>query len=333
MKNNLMTFEELCYQHFINSNGDIKKMEAYAKDLRMSISNFLLSVNNYIINNVNEPEYVKILDKLFECNDKEHVIRYLDSVNMNYKYLDNNLEAYFKYYRPFYYYLHPERIDALREKLTIYDNYQYRKLDPSRVDNSISEDENAINMVREFVTSKYSSRRFCFNNKLTMEIFRKNVKKVSKLDNDLYNLYLENIDEKYKIMINTITDDVKKIFKLIKTNPNFSIVDFCLATNYDVSELIGVVDNVLPLEDAKLFRKTLRQFKENDVLNGERLTRLFKTDFTFDICGESVTVTDEDKYAAITYLYNNSIPVCNASFLDCLGRIYNKRNSNVIKQR
>ena len=333
MKNDTLMIEKLCYEHFINSKSNLENMKIYAKILGISLENFLTYSYYYIEKNVNKPDYVKLLDTLSILKNNDEVIKFFETVNVNHIYLKNNLLSYFENYRPHIYYLHKNKVIYLRDKIIEYENYLYRKLDPVRVTRKI-DDDYAINMVNSFVNSKYSLNRFCFNNKISIINFKSLVQKTKYIEPRLYNQYLETIFLKENQKRELIKEDVLELKSKIKeNNNNFSLIDFCLSTDFDVLELVRESDKLLSIEDAKLFRRVLKPFREIDILTDERLTRLFRTKFTLNINDELVNITDEDKYTIINYLHVNDIPVCNESFKDGCIKLYNYRKENLKRSK
>ena len=130
-----------------------------------------------------------------------------------------------------------------------------------------------------------------------------------------------------------IKDDVLNILNFIKQNNNsIGLIDFCLLTNYDISEITKAAEIILDKEDYLLLKLSIINYKKIDVLKDERLTRLFKTNFTFNIDGNLVEVSNEaDIYTIINYLYQNNIPNCIETFKEGFIKLHKSRQENVVK--
>lgn len=327
-KEELEKIEKICYEKFIDSNGNIALMSKNAEKLNMSLGKFLVCSYKYIENNINKPEYVKILDSIYLLNTDEEIIHYIKSLPFNYKYIKDNLLSYFIYYRPHIYYLNQNKVLDLRTKLKIYENYIYREVDPLRT--SLKKDGYEINLIKEFINSNYSLTRFCFNKGITTLDFKTNVAKVKKLDKDLYNNYVENLNIKNDIKEKQIKQDIINILNIIKeNNGNISLIELCLLTNYDILELIKEADKMLNIDDIKLFRLNVRSKRQINTFNNDVINKLFETKFTFNINGQLMEINDEDKYAILSYMYQNNIPICNESFRECSIKLCSSKQENI----
>ena len=318
--------ENKCYQNYLNCNNNYEAIQKYCLFNNISIENFFAYVFKYIKKNIKEPEYVKVLDTLSACKSNEDTINYLKSINADYKYLNSNFLPYFYYYRPHLYYLDSENVNNLRQKLINYENYLYRELNPLRV-KAKDRYEYMKELVINFINSDFSLARFCYNKGLSLSKFKLDVNVIKNNNKNLYDEYLKNITLKESIKEQVIKNDIYNILNIIKNNNFISIIEFCMTTKYDISEITKEANNILEIEDKKLIGKYLGCHKTINVLRNERLNILFRTNFIFNIDNQLVELTDEDKYAIISYLNTNNIPICNDTFKECFIKLYNKKKS------
>ena len=323
---------KLCYQDFIRCNNNVKMIEASAILNNLTVEEFLNNVYLYIKENIEEPEFVKILDKLGNCNTNEEIINYLDSIQIDFKYLNNNVLPYFLNYRPHLIYLDNSHVNDLKSKLKVYEVYLYRKLNPLR-STSKDLDEDFINNINEFINSKYSLSRFCYNKGLSITQITRSISKIKNNYPDIYEKFLEYIELNDNIKEQTIEFDVKNILNYIKENNGISIIDLCGLTNFGILELTKASEKVLDKDDNLLFRQTIKHYNQIDYLKDERLTRLFKTDFVYNINDNLIKITEEDKYTIINYLYELDIPICNETIHEGFKKLLNTREENVINKR
>ena len=324
--------EKICYQNFVECYNNLNTMKLYANNLNISIDNFLTYTYYYIEHNITKPDYVKLIDILSLLKDEDEVIKFFEATKADYKYLNNNLLSYYVYYRPHIYYLDNSKCIKTREKIKKYETYLYRKLDPIRTDKKIDTNY-VINVIKSFINSRYSIKRFCFNNGIRTTLLNKFLNTVKKIDFNLYNEFIKSVEVKEQIKVNKINNDVINILEKIKVDPkNFSLIDLSMMTDYDVLELIEEADKNLEFEDLKLFRKVLKPLRDIDIINNDRINQLFNTNFTFNIDNQLVEITNNDKFNVIGYLKSNNIPVCNETFIDGCIRLKNNNLYNKNKK-
>lgn len=314
--------EELCYKCYSISRNNKENMEAYAESMSITIQKFLKYTFQYIEKNINKPDYVYQIDKILSYKDSDKIIDYLKKEKINHNYLKNNLLTFFLEYRPNVYYLHPEEYDEIKNILIKYDNHLYRELDPLKT--SVKIDDNyASNIIKSFINSPYSVNRFCFNNKIYSAVFKSFLQKCKKNNPELYNEYLVNVELKNKIQKGTILNDLEIIINEIKEKQeNFTLIDFCLLTNFEALEIVKAADNVLNFEDNKLLRSKLKSIRIIDHLTNERLNKLINTDYTLNINNELINIKDEDKMYVVNFLQEHNIPICNDTFIDGCKKLY-----------
>jgi len=323
--------ESTCYNYYLKCNNDIDKIKICAELLKLSVEEFLKSAFFYIEKNIKKPEYVKLLDTFSLLQTDEEVIKFFDNFKVDFNYLNNNLISYYLNYRPHIFFLQNQELYRVREMLRKYDNYLYRKMDPVRT-NTFDSENYASNTIKAFINSHYSKKRFCFNNSIGCLAFKDYISVIKKNDKELYDEYLTNLKIKDYEKKETIVYDILNILDKLKQDfDNFTLIDFCIMTNYHPTELIEEADKILELEDRKLFRLKLGAFDAKDSLRDERLTRLFKTDYNFNVDNEIINISEEEKYAVISYLNQYNIPICNETFRDGCIKLIKKRKENIIK--
>lgn len=330
-KEDRIYLENLCYRHFKESNDNLSEMKKRASFLGINIKYFLIFCTGYVERNINKPEYVKLLDTLSLVKTDKEVVTFFERTKADYKYLQDNLLSYFIYYRPHKYYeTDKSKYFQLRDKIKTYENYIYRRLDPIRAKKKI-DFEYARNMVNMFINSRYSLVRFCFNNNILVSTFKSYVQKIKLEDEVLYNDYLQTLANKEYIKEQTITNDVMSLIDKIKENPDdFSYIDFCQITNYDPLELVPVADNILNIEDMRLFRVKVRVLRNVKVLTSNQERRLVEMNYTLNVDGNLIEADEETKCKVLADLHDKDIPVCVESFHDGLVRYYrNKKNKNI----
>ena len=311
---NSSSYETLCYEKYIEAKNNRNKIRKTILELDISEFLFFYLVRSYINKNIKTPDHVLLLDKLLEIKDNEEdIIKFFNDNNITPKFLKGNLMDYLVNYRPDLYYTKKNIFDNLDKKITCYQNYLYRKSNPSKAKNKI-DNNYAIGVINDFINSNYSMHRFCFNKNITTTIFRSYIQTIKYADKELYSKFLENYETKEKNKALFINEDVYNILNEIKNNPDFSIIDFCLLTYYDPLEIIKASDNILDFEDNKLMRIILKPFKNYTPFPLISLDKLININYTFEIDNELCTPTKDDKENIISFLTKYNIPISNKSF-------------------
>ena len=97
---NLDYFKKICYDLYIKSNGNLNIIQEELKNLKISEAVFIGCTKYYIDKNIVKPEYVTIFEHLLKLKTNDEINNYLSSINYSLKYLQNNLIAYYFYFRP-----------------------------------------------------------------------------------------------------------------------------------------------------------------------------------------------------------------------------------------
>ena len=300
-------------------------LELESSKYKTNTSVILRILNHYINNELVKPDFALIFEKIKEL---ESPYEYLYFNNITPAYLKEHLEEYLIYFKPEYKLcLNNKILNYYKEIIKKYIIYYKKQLDRTQ--------ENEYkNIIKEFIKSKYSLERFCIIKGLTLNDFspKRNGKfiKVMKNDKDLYTKFLCNIEDKEKLKTLNIQTDVINILNAIKELGNdFTIINLFLMTPYAPTELTKVADNLLGIEDLKLFRKYMsicyREFAIHGIfMNNERINLLIKTPYTITIDGNLIETTEE-RHDAIEFLQVNEIPVNSYIFDIALKRYYRNK--------
>ena len=330
---------KVCFEEFVKANNNLSIINQKAELLGFSLNGFLKIVQNYINIHIPKTECEKILNDLYNCSNNKQIITYLNSNNnINIDSLINNILPFFKNIKPYTFYLFPNKVIEFTEILL---NYKKTTNEPVKTYPN-SNIEKQKNIVMDFINSKYSLKRFCFNNNISLRNFRNYVMELKKekvLDDNgdyLYITYINNLEFKENMKKVFLKQDVYKILEQIKLKQiNFSLIDFCLLTNYDISEVVEEADKVLEdVNDCRLIRTILKSNLDEfcskfgrklNYFGEQKIFNLFKIKFSRQIDDKIIELQDEDKYAIISYLQSNNIPICGETFQECCNIIYKKK--------
>lgn len=324
-KSNVSNYQDDIYYKLYRMNErNASLLKEYSVYLDVKLEDFFEHVVNYINNNFPIPDYVNILNKLSTITESEQVIKYLDSISFDYKILRNNLMDYFINFRPDIYYANEILKNRLKNNLQFYETHKAKSFIPSHCENENLND-NMNNIIIEYINSNYSISRFCYNKNLSKTLFKQYVAKIKTKNTELYNKFVEATNLKEQIKNEIIENDVYTILNIIKENSGISIIDFLLITNYDVFELVEVADRILSIEDKKLFRMNVKGIRYINRLSERGLGNLLNSTYTFNINGELIELSENDKIEIIKFLKENNIPVCNDTWTDaCIKYLNNE---------
>ena len=312
------------YTLYIDANCDFEKIKLYANLSEIPVKKFLEVVSNYIKNNISRPEYARIFDKLLQLKTKESIISFLDETGYSLNYLETNILSYFIFYRPDIYFLKGKLKKELRDKLNIYYIYLKEK-DKTKIPIIEKSSLNYIKYILNlFLTTNYTVERFCYNKDLSITLFKKYLTMIKQSDPGLYeqiNLKMQlNAEFKQK----TIILEVYKILAILeKEEANFTILDFLEETSCSMNEFLKVADEILDPLQSKKIRIIIGKFKDQKShLKNNSIHLFLKEKFVFNIDGNLIEITDEDKQNVITYLQSKDIPICLATFKSACMRLY-----------
>lgn len=316
--------EELCYNLYLKNERNFKIFNECCLYLNIPLDVFFKNVVDYINQNKVIPEFVKILNKLTDITEKEQVVEYLKNIPLDYKILRTNLMSYFINYRPDIYYSNEILKKTICDNLTFFETYIAKSNKPCNCELK-DINEVAKEIITDYVNSNYSINRFCYNKNITSTNFKKYVQIVKKNYPELYEIYIESTNKKDMIKNSTIQNDVYNILEKIKENPEFSIIDYLLITNYDVFEIIAIADNILSFDDIKLIRRTIRPIRYVNRLCEKQVTNIINSNFVFNINDELIALTKDDIIVILEFLKEKNIPLSNESFNDACIKYLNKK--------
>ncbi len=333
---NLYSFGELIYKDYLQMlkthDNPLVWFELTAAKYRTNTNIILKVLNNYIKNELEKPDFVLIFDKLTEIDNPNE---YLFFNNITPSFLKEHLEEYLTYYKVEYKLRYSNKIlNTYKEIIKKYITYFKKQIE-------IKENNQYEETILEFINSKYTLERFCINKGLNLNDFNINKNgifiKVMKNNQELYRKFLFSIERKKKEMELNIQSDIKKILKAINDlGSDFSLIDLFFLTNYGIRELTNTADNILEINDLKLFRKYMnvcyRDFAiYGNFMNTQRIKLLKATPYTFTLNNELIETTIEDREKIINYLKQNEIPINSKIFAIALSRYYNRKRERRFK--
>lgn len=307
--------DDIYYRLYTMNDRNISVLKEYCVYFDISLKNFLEHIVNYINSNFPIPDYVNIINKLSTITDDNLAIKYLDSITFDYKILKNNLMDYFINFRPDIYYANEIQKNRIYNNLKLYETYKAKLETPSKCDN-VNLDDHMNNTIIDYIESDYTITRYCFNKNLSKTLFKQYIAKIKIKNPELYNKFVEATNKKEQIKNEIIENDVYTILNIIKENSSISIIDFLLITNYDVFELVEVADRILSIEDKKIFRMNVKGIRYINRLSESGLGNILNSTYTFNINGELIELSENDKIEIFQFLKDNNIPVCNDTWTD-----------------
>lgn len=338
-KNILFKKEEAAYNLYINHYNPANGVFKLAHALNIKTDQFIYYVCSYINKYVQKPIYAIVLDKLITIDNNNDVIAYLDSINLPISYIEDNLIPYIIYYNPKTF-LHNDNklLISLRKKINLYKQYLKNEDIPKSQNQNTTKYSLAKEIITKFISSNYTIERFCLHERIGCQVFKehvqtlktesKNQKKENRNEDfiTLYDIYLNCLNNKDEIFKNTIVDDVHIIFNKIKELENdFCSIDVFANTLFGIHEILKFADNILNMEEAKLFRSCVSKYKKVSSFSPKVIETLFHDTITINIDNELILIDNTTKSIIIDYLQENNIPICNDSFRNACIRYYQEK--------
>lgn len=331
--------KELLYSLYINAEGSPEKMREIAKTHNLTLNLFVKYISSYINENIKKTNYAIVFDNLslFNENDKTHIINYLKNTNLPITYLESNLIPYLINYKPeAFVYKCDKTLLSLSKKIHYYREYlMHNKDNKTNKINYTQEDlEKAINLITRFISSNYSKERFCIHEGISFQIFKNNVNIIEKdyknNNSNLYEIYLKSLKVKEKYYQDNIENVVYDILNKIKNlGNNFCSIDLFKDNFFGTNEIIKKADEILSLEDIKLFRRYVSNYKKIIILNERSIEKLINDKITIFINNEEIEVENNVKLELCTYLHENNIPITLDSFRNSYLRYYQNKTKKV----
>lgn len=322
---NFEYLEKICYDLHIKSNGNLNIIKEALENLKITESVFIRCACEYINKNITKPEYVLVFENLLKLKTKDEVNKYLSSISFSLKYLQNNLMAYYFYFRPDIYFYRNDLKEKLNKMLNCHKVY-LKLLDEPPLDIvNKSSLEYATIIIKNFIKSQTTLERYCFQNNITLQSFKTFLQKIKYTDNqasekEISNLYIEyekNILLKEEIKERDLKNEVLKILNQIKESGKLSLFEFSLCTKYGIKELIKQADmlreneNIISLDELKLLRSVL-----NNLLNVKRyqtfqIKNFYNNNdkFSFSINNELMELDTNTRKMIINFLMSNEVPI------------------------
>ncbi len=312
------------YTIYLESHGDNFVIAKYidAFNSRVSYGKYVRVITEYAEKFVEKDEIAILLDSLeaIDLKDEKAIINLISQSGFSIDKIKASLTDYIFVHRPDMYF-NTYLLNRLNQKLEIYREYLKTLKHDSIYTASVSYAHQTMQL---FLKSNYSIARFCYQYRISLAKFKEYLRAI-KSDKNLYLKVLENIDLKEQEKEFNIKFDVYKILNDIKHNPDdYSIIDFLPTTNYSFDEITLAADKVLSPKDAKLLRTHVSDFKEVKSFSDRQIANLLDEKFIFNIAGELVEITKEEKIEIINYLKENDIPISTTSLRDAFTRYYQK---------
>jgi len=322
---------------YLKFNNNEDKIKELANNLELPIHIFLQYVKYYIEISPNIFDYVKIFNSMLAFDNIEDTIELLNNSNLSTYYLKSNLVAFTTRYKPNLLYKKQDTYSKLSQDLNYYIRYLKDSDLPTYQANEAI-DYNSKHVITEFILSKLSVERFCFQKKITKERFESYLKRVKKFDEQLYQKCLCSKDFKKALKNQLIENDIYNFLSLIKNNEsNFTSVDFYLNTTFSVKEVLKATDekasnNSLSYDDSKLLRNKITCFKSMKIFDKKAIDEFLNSKFTFNIDDNLIDFKLEEKYLILTFLLENDIPISFETIREAFIK-FNKNEINTEKHK
>ena len=313
------------YEIYINHNGNsFENIKLLAKSFRLTEENFLKIVCNYIKKNISTTDYSIIFDTLLLLETNNEIITYLNSIQLDLKYLRSNLLSYFIYFRPDIYFLNPDKRESLRNKLEVYRLY-LKRIDTPPMDLQKKDTlEYSLTIIQEFIKSNFSFKRFCFQKRMLPEEMKKHSQIVKKNDLILYQEFENVCLAKKETMISEISFEIRKLYFLIQ-NGEIDSIDVFQNTNYSIPELVKYAGSVLNKEENIVFKQFIHYYENLKVLSKKGIEDFLNDKFVINYRDEETEITLDMKKDLLNYLQENNLPITVTTIRDTLKRKLNEK--------
>lgn len=195
----------------------------------------------------------------------------------------------------------------------------------------------AKKIILEFVNNHYTSiNDYCKQNHVPNSFFEKSLSIIKKYDNDLFQKYIECINDKtyFNDKWNDIINKLKNGIKIDDENTRqFDIIDYYQIINMPLNKFFSVAKKDKKVEDIILFNAFI---KKNEMLGLDLgksgFSQIYDTKIEInlkkDIDGTPIpntgrVVTLQEKEFIVNYLKNNNIPLYYKFYIVALKRYLN----------
>ena len=319
---------KFAYRLYFESDNLYKAIKAGCRYLGISRKQFLMYVREYIDTIYDKEDFAIVFQKLITFETTEEIIEYLDEQDLSIEYLESKILTYIMEYRPDILFTKNTLLIDLKKKLKIYSNYIKNKDKRNELPKFVNNDREAT-LITNFLSSKFSIERFCFQNKITISDFNMKLNRLKSSNPELYLNCQERLNLEKRIKDEEMTKEVFLILNLIKELDNeFNSIDFFINTRHGIKELLKHADKILSNIDAKFFRMNVHAYININMYTDKTLDCILNQKTIDNIDGVLTEVTREDKLEIINFLEENNIPFSNTTFKDATIKYFrNKFNS------
>ncbi len=319
----------VAYNIYLNSKGDNFKIMQFIDSFsnNLSLTKYVNIITKYARKNIKPNNWSIFFDSLdnLDIQNKEEIIELFNNLGASINDIKINLLNYILIYRPDIYF-HRFLQTKLQQKIDIYMKY-LDKIEGQKIyTNTISFSSQMIEM---FIESPYSLKRFCYHHNTTITKFKEHITKVKQKLPSLYQKFVETLYLKETIKEQTIENDIYTLLnKMNDETYNFNVIDFFLSTVYSFEEIIQKGDEILSMNDKKLLRANLNDYRSIKKFNSREIDNIVVDKYIFNIDGNLIELSKEDKLYILGFLKENDIPISITTFKEAYIRYYKR---NIIK--
>lgn len=333
---------EYCIEHNILFSAFAKLAYEYETDVlkyddeqsEKSWDTKLAYRKNYILNNNINGIYGNLFKVLLKTDDPNKIINLFISLNSRYSNIKNNINSFMISYN-----IPSDIREVIFNKLNIYHDYlkenrtmkqeiKKEERENEYVENNIAQ---AMFIIKKYIDGQYDNiNQFCEDMNLSKRHFDKYLELVKNNDEQLYNDYLEHIENKKNKAYEKLLTNSLIVIDLIKngvvengTKREFDLVDYYKYLPLGFDKQLRMVRDSINQDDYKLLCVYAGSIKNEQLLSDAEIENLYnmknvvnvKLDEENNIIpGSGREITKEEKQNLINYLEDNNIPVTNKSY-------------------
>ena len=319
-----------CFDQVINTNWDKEQIKLIANSINITEELLIKNAKEYATKGLNWTEqewkaqannqnnlkhynnkYAIIFDKILELENTE-LLEYLEENKKIIPYLRSTIHSYVmnKY---------PNEYNQMRSKITnkinTYTKIQSEKRNKEKEKLKIKK---AMILISDFIESNKTLDNYCKENNISKDKFNNQLKLIKEKNPTLYKKYIFYTNSIKEINDNKTNKLLEELINIIKTNKNFTILDYYLITNIDPKKLIPIAKIKLNSKDLKLFYNFINESKtktvmseqdKKDILNGKTIigTKFDKNNNPIPNTGKEIT--KEEIEQIFNFLKRNKIPI------------------------
>ena len=297
------------YLKLIESGELLVGIEVTLDKLKMSLTKFISILMQYLEEFEDSNDY-QIFDELLNNpNPRE----YLKENFIPKDYLSTNLNNYLYYRRPDILFGNKTLLKTLNS-LIEYNNKLW--LEREQQEKNKKEILPFIeNIIKEYLNQEYSLERFCLFKNISKYYFypKKGLytKEIAMYNKDLYQEFLNRYTYEQQTKKKNIINDIYTLFNIIKEKGFLDAIDFYQTTIYSPLEVLEVADEILNNEDNKLIREYINRLKDSFTNNRNHKLKvgLSKDKYTFNLNGNLIETSEEDRLIILEFLEKENIPI------------------------